>query len=103
MVKQDLAPLVRDQHGANLGVDWRRVPGMVAEGLAVPGRVPAHAVMPGDRVLVDGSIVTVIAARSSRFVDVLHLVVVSDAGAEVVHERSRADRIEVVEVGAFDR
>ncbi len=97
----DQAPLVRNRHGAILGVDWRRVPGMAGEGLAVPGTVPAYAVMPGDRIRLDGDLVTVLSVRPSR-VDVLHLVVLTDAGAEVVLERSRGDRVEVVEVGAFD-
>lgn len=97
----DQAPLVRDQHGAVLGVDWRRVPGMVAEGLAVPGTVPAWVVMPGDRVRVDGALVTVLSARRALTADVLRVVVVTDAGAEMVLERSRADRVDVVACGAF--
>lgn len=55
------APLVRNEHGAILGIDWRRVPGMADDTIHVPGPIPAWAVMPGDRVGLDGEIVTVLA------------------------------------------
>jgi hypothetical protein len=102
MSATDQAPLVRNQHGVILGVDWRRVPGMAREGVVVPGAVPAWSVMPGDRIRHGRDLVTVLIARPSVLVGVVHLTVRTNEGAEMVLERHRDDRLDVVEVGAFD-
>jgi hypothetical protein len=89
------APLIRDENGAILGVDWRRVPGMTKDGLTVPGLIPAWAVMPGDRAIFDGQVVTVVAVRHA-FAGALGIIVRTDDGAEIVHERDEITRVEVI-------
>ncbi|MGX5770798.1 hypothetical protein ACWKWN_08610 [Microbacterium trichothecenolyticum] len=102
MSTTDQAPLVRDRHGAILGVDWRRVPGMAAAGVVVPGAVPVSAVEPGDVVQVRGLRGTVQAKpRESRMPGVMHLTVQTVAGCEVVLEMHRDDLVHVVEAGVF--
>lgn len=93
------APLVRDEHGAILGVDWRRIEGVT--GAKVPGFVESVYVMPGDRVMCQGSPVTV--HRTVTQTHVVRLVCKSDGGAPVVLELGLFDLVHVVEVGAFDK
>ncbi len=93
-------PVVRDEHGAILGIDWRQVPGM---GLcAAPGRIDVRNVMPGDRVRLDGQVVTVLRVAGQRSAAALHLITRTDGGAEIVHEAVAGEEISVVAVGAFD-
>ncbi|MDF2554167.1 MAG: hypothetical protein K0R60_62 [Microbacterium sp.] len=106
MSTTDQAPLVRTRHGAILGVDWRRAPGMTRGGVVVPGAVPVWAVMPGDTVSVgelrgEQAVVQAL-PRESRMPGVMHFTVQTEGGAEIVLERHRDDRVEVVEAGAFD-
>lgn len=103
MTTTDQAPLVRDQRGAVLGVDWRRVPGMVSEGLAVPGTVPAKHVMPGDTIRMHGVDVVVATTRAHGIPGHVYLGILSAGGASVVHELLASEPVRVVAAGAFDR
>lgn len=98
------APLVRNQHGAILGIDWRRVPGM---GLAsVPGRIQARDLMPGDTIRVGRDDMVVLrgsAAAGWGGTPLMHLIVRTPGGAEIVHEVDVEQLVDVVAVGAFDR
>lgn len=93
------APLVRDEHGAILGVDWRRVDGTT--GATVPGYIESVYVMPGDRVMCQGSPITVHRAVTQTHAVRLHCK--SDGGAPIVLELGLFDLVHVVEVGAFDK
>lgn len=95
------APLVRNEHGAVLGIDWRRVPGTALS--PVPGRIDVRDVMPGDRVELGGEVVTVLRVAGSRSAAALHIITRTDRGAEIVHEAVIGEHIDVVSVGAFDR
>lgn len=93
------APLVRNEHGAILGIDWRRVPGT---GLCtVPGEIDVRDVMPGDRVELGGDVVTVLKVVGHRSASALHVITRTDGGAEIVYEAVIGERIDVVAVGAF--
>lgn len=93
------APVVRNEHGAVLGIDWRRVPGV---GLCtVPGQIDVRDVMPGDRVELGGQVVTVLRVAGARSASALHVITRTDGGAEIVHEAVVGELIDVVEVGAF--
>lgn len=93
-------PVVRNEHGAILGVDWRQVPGMGLD--TVPGRIDARNVMPGDTIRLDGQDVVVIVVEGPRSAHALHLVTRTEHGAEIVHEAVIGERIDVVAVGAFE-
>lgn len=93
-------PLVRNRHGAVLGIDYRRTE-LAPVGVRVPGRIPARAVMPGDTVQIDGGRYVVQATRDDD--GGRRLVTESVEGAPVVFERRGEDVVHVVEVGAFDR
>lgn len=95
------APLVRNEHGAILGIDWRRVPGTALS--PVPGVIDVRDVMPGDRVILGGEEVTVLKVRGQRSASALHVITRTDGGAEIVHEAVIGERIDVVAVGVFDR
>ena len=95
------APLVRDEHGAILGVDWRRTPLAVA-GVAVPGAVPARAVMPGDTLRWNGEDVLVLTRRANGAPGMIYLGVRTASGAEIVLERRLSEVMDVIGVGAFD-
>lgn len=92
-------PMVRNEHGAILGVDWRQVPGMGLE--TVPGRIDVRNVMPGDTVRLDGQDVTVIVVEGQRSASALHVITRTELGAEIVHEAVIGEQIDVVAVGAF--
>lgn len=94
-------PLVRNEHGAVLGIDWRRVPGTALG--PVPGRIDVRDVMPGDRVELGGDVVTVLKIVGQRSARALHVITRTDNGAEVVHEAVIGEQVDVVEVGVFDR
>lgn len=94
------APLIRNEHGAILGIDWRRVEG-TALGI-VPGRIDVRDVMPGDTVELGGEHVVVLAVEGDRSARALHVITRTAGGAEIVHEAVIGERIEVVSVGAFD-
>lgn len=95
--------MVRNEHGAILGIDWRQVPGM---GLStVPGVIDVRDVMPGDGIRVEGVPVTVLRVRGGqgrRTAAGLHIITRTAGGAELVHEAVPGERIEVLSVGAFD-
>ena len=93
-------PLVRNQHGTVLGIDWRRVPGLALR--PVPGRIDVRNLMPGDRVLFDGETVTVLNVHGQRSAQAMHVITRTDRGAEIVREVVAGQEIDVVEVGAFD-
>jgi len=93
-------PFVRNEHGAILGIDWRRVPGTAL--CAVPGRIDVRDVMPGDRVRLGGEVVTVLRVVGQRSAAALHIITRTDEGAEIVHEAVIGEEISVVAVGAFD-
>lgn len=94
-------PVVRNEYGAILGIDFRQTP-LTPEGLRVPGQVPARAVFPGD----------VIRAGTLDADLVVHRVT-KDEGVRVV-ARTREGLpvdlvfsldllVDVVAVGAFER
>lgn len=93
-------PLVRNEHGAILGIDWRRVPGTALG--PVPGRIDARDVMPGDRIHMGVDEVTVLRVVGSKSAAALHVITRTDMGVEIVHEIVVGQMIDVVEVGAFD-
>jgi hypothetical protein len=92
-------PMVRNEHGAILGVDWRQVPGMGLE--TIPGRIDVRNVMPGDTVRLDGQDVVVIVVEGQRSASALHVITRTALGAEIVHEAVIGEQIDVVAVGAF--
>lgn len=93
------APVVRNEHGAVLGIDWRRVPGM---GMSeVPGVIDVRDVMPGDGLEFNGQVVTVLKVVGDRSASVLHIITRTAGGGEIVHEVVVGDRVHVVSVGAF--
>ena len=94
-------PVVWNEHGAVLGIDWRRVPGMGLE--TVPGRIDVRNVMPGDVVRLGAEDVTVLRVAGNRSAKALHVITRTAGGAEIVHEAVIGERIDVVGVGAFDR
>lgn len=95
--------VVRDEHGAILGIDFRQSP-LADPSVKVPGRIPVHAVMPGDRVQMDGQAVTVLRIRGGAVpADRVHIITRTDDGAEVVFERAPHVQVDVVAVGVFDR
>lgn len=85
-------PLVHSRHGAPLGIDWR------AEKGAVPGKVEATDVMPGDGIRIAEAVPTVLWVEH---VDVVRICVRTAGGAELVLERAPGDLVEVVELGRF--
>ena len=93
-------PMVRNEHGAILGIDWRQVPGMGLE--SVPGRIDVRNVMPGDTVHLDGQDVVVHRVEGPRSASAMHLITRTAGGAEIVHEAVIGERVDVVAVGAFD-
>lgn len=99
MNAQSKHPLVRNEHGAPLGIDWRRVPEMGLD--PVPGRIDVRNVMPGDVVELGGEHVTVIVVEGARSAHALHVITRTELGAEIVHEAVIGEQIEVVAVGAF--
>jgi hypothetical protein len=92
-------PMVRNEHGAILGVDWRQVPDMGLE--PVPGRIDVRNVMPGDTVRLGAEDVTVLRVAGHRSAAALHLITRTAGGAEIVHEAVIGEQIDVVAVGAF--
>lgn len=94
-------PLVRNEYGAVLGIDWRWVPGTALG--PVPGRIDVRDVMPGDRVELGGEVVTVLKVVGQRSASALHVITRTDKGAEIVHEAVVTEQVDVVSVGAFDR
>lgn len=93
-------PLARTKDGAILGVDQRRMRGMI------PGRVPARFLLPGDRVFVSPGVETVVQELprpSSVFADAVHVLTHTDGGAPVQIERVRDEPVMVLAAGAFDR
>lgn len=94
-------PMVYNQDGARLGIDWRRVPGM---GLCtVPGVIDVRDVMPGDTVELGGEDVVVLRVEGPRSARALHVITRTAGGAEVVHEAVIGERVNVIAVGAFER
>ncbi len=93
--------MVRNEHGAILGIDWRRVPGSAM--CTVPGVIDVRDVMPGDGVELGGQVVTVLKVVGQRSAAALHVITRTASGAEIVHEAVIGERVNVVSVGAFDR
>lgn len=91
-------PLVRNQHGAVLGVDWRQTE---LSDVQVPGLVPASAVMPGDTVAIAGVSGVVLSNRKHGTPGCVYVVVRTAGGAEIVHELRTVERVRVLAVGAF--
>lgn len=89
------APLVRTEHGAILGVDWRRERGLV------PGQIEAKNVVTGDTLVAQGTRVVVF--RTGRHNDNAVIQARSAGGAEVVIVRPLEQLVRVVAVGAFDQ
>lgn len=92
--------VVRNESGAVLGIDWRRVPGST---LTVPGMVPAWAVMPGDSAWLAGTVVTVAesGAADDRKSRVRFRVLFEDGTSALVVVPWEA-RVQVIGVGGFD-
>lgn len=93
-------PLARTKDGAILGVDQRRVRGMV------PGRIEARFLLPGDRIFVSPGVETVVQDMprpSAVFVGAVHVLTRTDGGAEITVERVRDEPVMVLAAGAFDR
>lgn len=91
--------MVRNEHGAALGIDWRQVDGMGLE--TVPGRIDVRNVMPGDTVHLNGQDVVVHHVKGHRSAAALHLITRTAGGAPIVHEAVSGEMVEVVAVGAF--
>lgn len=91
------APMVRNEHGAILGVDYRRTD---LSPVQVPGRVAVEAVMPGDTVRFGRDALVVLSKASHG--PVMHLRTRTVGGAEVVAEFAAGSYVEVTAVGAFD-
>lgn len=91
------APMVRNEHGAILGVDYRRTE---LSPVQVPGRISVETVMPGDTVRFgrDARVVLSKAAHGP----VMHLRSRTAGGAEIVEEFAAGSYVEVTAVGAFD-
>jgi hypothetical protein len=94
-------PFVRNERGAILGIDWRRVPGTALS--PVPGRIDVRDLMPGDGVELGGQVVTVLKVVGERSASALHIITRTARGAEIVHEAVIGEQVNVVSVGAFDR
>ncbi|MFF2631994.1 hypothetical protein ACFVR6_03835 [Microbacterium sp. NPDC058021] len=92
-------PVVRNEHGAILGIDFRRT-GLVPIGLRVPGQVPARVVFPGDRVSIAGVEAVVHQVQKG---DVVRLFTRTDKGGQIVFERAAGELVHVSGVGAFER
>jgi len=92
-------PVVRDEHGAILGADYRQTE-LAPEGVRVPGRVPARVVFPGDRVTIAGIEAVV---RRVHKGDVVRLITRTDKGGQIVFERRPDEIVHVSGVGAFER
>ncbi|QYF98486.1 hypothetical protein [Microbacterium sp. PAMC21962] len=91
------APMVRNEHRAILGVDYRRTD---MSPVTVPGWIAVEAVMPGDTVRF-GRDELVVLSKLSRGA-VMHLRARTTGGAEIVHEHAAGSYVEVTAVGAFD-
>jgi hypothetical protein len=92
-------PLVRNEHGAVLGVDFRRTE--LAK-VQAPGRMLARHVMPGDTILAAGQEVVVHTLRPVVG-DGRYVLARTAGGCEIVLELAGTDMVDVVAVGAFDR
>lgn len=97
MTETEQVPLIRNEHGAVLGADWRRTE---LSPIKVPGRIAARAVMPGDTIEVGGERYVVLSKPNSD--EAVILMTRSLADAPVVFERRGEDVVYVVAVGAFD-
>ena len=95
-------PVVRDEHGAILGADYRQTD-LAPEGVRVPGRVSARVVMPGDTIRVEWTEADQIVHRVVKDDDVVRLIAGEHAGDLHVFVRSLDDLVDVVAVGAFER
>lgn len=91
-------PLARTKDGAILGVDQRRLRGMI------PGRIQARHLCPGDRVHASGVEVTVQSLPApSAFPGRVHLLTHTEGGAPIALERAVDEPVFVISAGAFDR
>jgi hypothetical protein len=91
-------PLARTKEGAVLGVDQRRLRGMI------PGRVEARHLLPGDRIQATGVEVTVQELpQRSVFPGRVHVLTHTDAGSPIAVERDVDEQVFVISAGAFDR
>lgn len=90
-------PLARTKDGAILGVDQRRLGGMI------PGEVQARYLCPGDRISASGVEVTVQSIPTrSVFPGRVHVVTETDGGAPISIERDADEPVFVISAGAFD-
>ena len=90
-------PMVRNEHGAVLGIDWRRTD---LSPITVPGRVAVEVVMPGDTVRFHRVLRVVLSKRAHG--GRVFLRTRTEEGAEIVHEFTAGSYVEVTAVGAFD-
>ncbi|GAA3948176.1 hypothetical protein [Microbacterium soli] len=94
-------PLVYGSSGEVLGIDYRQSP-LAAPEVRVPGRIPVHAVLPGDGIRAGREVVTVLRIRGGAAPTASgHLICRTAAGCEIAFEVRPFDRVEVVSVGAF--
>lgn len=90
-------PMVRNEHGAILGVDYRRTDMSPVE---VPGRIAVESVMPGDTVRFGREQLVVLSKSAAPGVSWLRAR--TEGGAEIVKEYAAGSYVEVTAVGAFD-
>lgn len=93
-------PLARTRDGAILGVDQRRLRGMI------PGLIEARFLLPGDRVVVAKGVegvVQTMPTASAVFAGSVHVLTHTDEGAPLVIERGLTEPVMVLAAGAFDR
>ncbi len=90
-------PLVRDEHGAILGIDYRRTD---LSPINAPGTLSVEAVMPGDTIRV-GRVEEVVLSKAGH-VGSMGVRCRTAAGVVVEHEYTSGTYLEVIAVGAFD-
>ncbi|AXA95424.1 hypothetical protein [Microbacterium sp. PM5] len=90
-------PLVRDEHGAILGIDYRRSD---LSPITAPGTLAVESVMPGDTIRV-GRAEEVVLSKAGH-VGSMGVRCRTGAGVVVEHEYVSGTYLEVTAVGAFD-
>lgn len=98
MIMDTRSPVVRNRDGAVIGIDWRRIGGMI------PGRMEARHLCPGDRFDAAGVTVTVESLPTGSVLPgMVHIQATTDGGAPISVERGLRETVFVKSAGAFDR
>lgn len=97
-VQTATTPLVRTKDGAVIGIDWRRVGGLI------PGAVEARHLCPGDRIAASGVevVVQVLPLANPARRGMVSINTLTDGGAPIMLERSSREHVTVLLAGAFD-